>query len=188
MNSLVQIRITKCHTYVGKRKEHNWTAEFRIRIFSDKYQVQYGAYSFPRNPLYWARMFRTTGRQSYRKINGNGLSLDKHTLQLFVCTGNSEVSTYTSISYFVFDKNCTNDPILNCVQQRHKHLENNCDLRRYNETGRSGFDSRQVQEIILLDSFHTGSGAYPVSYTMVIDGPISGGKASGAWNWPLTSI
>jgi len=41
-------------------------------------------------------------------------------------------------------------------------------------------------------SFHhrvqNGSGAYPASYLMGIGGSFPGGKAAGAWSWPLTSI
>jgi hypothetical protein len=34
----------------------------------------------------------------------------------------------------------------------------------------------------------TGSGAHPVSYPMGRRGSLPGGKAAGAWSWPLTSI
>jgi hypothetical protein len=34
----------------------------------------------------------------------------------------------------------------------------------------------------------TGSGAYPASYTIVTVVSLCGGKAAGAWNWPLTSM
>jgi len=34
----------------------------------------------------------------------------------------------------------------------------------------------------------TGSGAYPASYPMGNRGSFPGGKAAGAWSWPLTSI
>jgi len=33
-----------------------------------------------------------------------------------------------------------------------------------------------------------GSEAHPASYTVGTRGSIPGGKAAGAWNWPLTSI
>jgi hypothetical protein len=33
-----------------------------------------------------------------------------------------------------------------------------------------------------------GSGAHPASYPMGNRGSFSGGKAAGAWSWPLTSI
>jgi hypothetical protein len=33
-----------------------------------------------------------------------------------------------------------------------------------------------------------GSGAHPASYPMGTRGSFPGGKAAGAWNWPLTSI
>jgi hypothetical protein len=33
-----------------------------------------------------------------------------------------------------------------------------------------------------------GSGAHPVSYLMGTRGSFPGGKAAGAWSWPLTSI
>jgi hypothetical protein len=34
----------------------------------------------------------------------------------------------------------------------------------------------------------TGSGAHPVSYPMGTGGSFPGGKAAGAWSWPLTFI
>jgi hypothetical protein len=34
----------------------------------------------------------------------------------------------------------------------------------------------------------TGSGAHPASYSMRTRGSFPGGKAAGAWSWPLTSI
>jgi hypothetical protein len=41
-------------------------------------------------------------------------------------------------------------------------------------------------------SFHyrvqNGSGAHPASYTMATVSSFPGGKAAGAWSWPLTSI
>jgi hypothetical protein len=33
-----------------------------------------------------------------------------------------------------------------------------------------------------------GSGAHPASYSMGTRGSFAGGKAAGAWSWPLTSI
>jgi len=33
-----------------------------------------------------------------------------------------------------------------------------------------------------------GSGAHPASYSMAIKGSFPGGKVTGAWSWPLTSI
>jgi hypothetical protein len=33
-----------------------------------------------------------------------------------------------------------------------------------------------------------GSGAHPASYTMGTRGSFPGGKAAGAWSWPLASI
>jgi hypothetical protein len=38
-----------------------------------------------------------------------------------------------------------------------------------------------------LRSVQTGSGTYPASYPMGTGGPLPGGKAAGAWKWPLTS-
>jgi len=35
---------------------------------------------------------------------------------------------------------------------------------------------------------HTGRGAHPASYPMGTKGSFLGGKADGAWSWPLTSI
>jgi hypothetical protein len=34
----------------------------------------------------------------------------------------------------------------------------------------------------------TGSGVHPASYPMGTGSSFTGGKAAGAWNWPLTSI
>jgi len=34
----------------------------------------------------------------------------------------------------------------------------------------------------------TCSGAYPASYPMGTEGHYTGGKAAGAWSWPLSSI
>jgi hypothetical protein len=48
-------------------------------------------------------------------------------------------------------------------------------------TGRPGFDSWQEKEFALLHSVRTGSGAHRASYRMG-----TGGKAAGAWSWPLT--
>jgi hypothetical protein len=49
-------------------------------------------------------------------------------------------------------------------------------------TEESEFESRYLQEFSLLHVVQAGSGAHPASYTMV-----TGGKAAGAWSWPLTS-
>jgi hypothetical protein len=38
-----------------------------------------------------------------------------------------------------------------------------------------------------LRVFQTGSGAHPASYPMSTGGSSPGGKADGAWSWPLTS-
>ena len=35
---------------------------------------------------------------------------------------------------------------------------------------------------------HTGPEAHPASYTMGTDRVLTGGKAEGAWRWPLTPI
>jgi hypothetical protein len=45
-----------------------------------------------------------------------------------------------------------------------------------------------VQDFSLLYSVQTGSGAHLASYTMGTGGSFPGGKAAGAWSWPLTSI
>jgi hypothetical protein len=44
------------------------------------------------------------------------------------------------------------------------------------------------QEFSILHSVQTGSGVHPTSYPMGTGGFFPGGKAVGAWNWPLTSI
>jgi hypothetical protein len=46
----------------------------------------------------------------------------------------------------------------------------------------SEFGSRKGQEFSLLQVAQTGSGVHPTSYPMG-----TGGKAAGAWSWPLTS-
>jgi hypothetical protein len=48
-------------------------------------------------------------------------------------------------------------------------------------------ESRKDQEFSRLQSVHTGSGAHPTSYPMGTGGSFPGGKAAGAWSWPLTS-
>jgi hypothetical protein len=45
-----------------------------------------------------------------------------------------------------------------------------------------------LQDFCLLYSIQTGSEAHPPSYPMDIGGSFPGGKAAGAWSWPLTSI
>jgi len=39
-----------------------------------------------------------------------------------------------------------------------------------------------------LHRVQSGSGAHPASYSMCTRGSFTGGKAAGAWSWPLTSI
>jgi hypothetical protein len=51
----------------------------------------------------------------------------------------------------------------------------------------SQFESRWGQEFSLLHVVETGSGTHPASHPMGIGGNIPGGKAAGAWSWPLTS-
>jgi hypothetical protein len=41
-------------------------------------------------------------------------------------------------------------------------------------------------EFSLLPVLQTGSGVHPTSYPMGTGGSFPGGKAAGAWNWPLT--
>jgi hypothetical protein len=45
-----------------------------------------------------------------------------------------------------------------------------------------------VQGFSFLHSVQTGSAAHPDSYPMGMWGSFIGGKAAGAWSWPLTSI
>jgi hypothetical protein len=40
----------------------------------------------------------------------------------------------------------------------------------------------------LQHRIQTGSGAHLPSYPVGTEGPFPGGKAAGAWSWPLTSI
>jgi hypothetical protein len=54
-------------------------------------------------------------------------------------------------------------------------------------TNSSDFESRWVQEFLLLHVVHTGSGVHPASYSMGTGGYLLGDKAAGEWNWPLTS-
>jgi hypothetical protein len=44
-----------------------------------------------------------------------------------------------------------------------------------------------VQDFPLLHSVQTDSGTHPASYPMGTGGSFPGGKAVGAWSWPLTS-
>jgi hypothetical protein len=44
-----------------------------------------------------------------------------------------------------------------------------------------------LQDFSLPHSIQTGSGAHPASYPRGVRGPFPGGKATGAWSWPLTS-
>jgi hypothetical protein len=48
--------------------------------------------------------------------------------------------------------------------------------------------SAGVEYFSLSHRVQTGSGAHPASYPMGIRVSFPGGKASGAWSWPLTSI
>jgi hypothetical protein len=54
--------------------------------------------------------------------------------------------------------------------------------------GWSGFESRWRLGIRSFDTVQTGSGAHPASYPMGTGSSFPGGKAVGAWSWPLTSI
>jgi hypothetical protein len=49
------------------------------------------------------------------------------------------------------------------------------------------FESRWEQDFSPLHLVQTGSGAHPASYPMDTGGAFPGGKAAGAWSWPLTS-
>lgn len=40
----------------------------------------------------------------------------------------------------------------------------------------------------VLQNAQTGSGALPTTYSMGIDGCLSGGKTAGTWTWPLISM
>jgi len=46
----------------------------------------------------------------------------------------------------------------------------------------------EASNFSLHHSAQTGSGAHPASYPMETRGYFPGGKAAGAWSWPLTSI
>jgi hypothetical protein len=57
-----------------------------------------------------------------------------------------------------------------------------------------GLDGRGVgvrvpvgQDFCLFRVIQTGSGAHPASYPIGTGGSFPGGKAAGAWSWPLTS-
>jgi hypothetical protein len=43
-----------------------------------------------------------------------------------------------------------------------------------------------VQDIPLLHSVQAVSGAHSASYAVDIENSFPGGKAAGAWSWPLT--
>jgi hypothetical protein len=64
-----------------------------------------------------------------------------------------------------------------------KEYDKNALCHQHNLTQRwatvLGFYSHHVQN---------GSEAYPASYPMGDRGSFLGGRAAGAWNWPLTSI
>jgi hypothetical protein len=45
-----------------------------------------------------------------------------------------------------------------------------------------------LRRILATHCVQTGSGAHPASYPMDTRGSAPGGKATGAWSWPLTSI
>jgi hypothetical protein len=51
----------------------------------------------------------------------------------------------------------------------------------------SEFESRYGQEFSLLQIVQTGSEVHPTAYPMGTGGSFPGGKAAGAWSWPLTS-
>jgi hypothetical protein len=59
-------------------------------------------------------------------------------------------------------------------------------LRAGRPRGRSSSPGR-VKNFIFLHVVQTGSGAHRASYRMCTGGPFPGGKAVGAWSWPLTS-
>jgi hypothetical protein len=46
----------------------------------------------------------------------------------------------------------------------------------------------QNMRLRIMQCVQTGSGAHPASYPMGNRGSFPGGKAAGAWSWPLTSI
>jgi hypothetical protein len=41
------------------------------------------------------------------------------------------------------------------------------------------------QEFLFFHAVNTGSGVHPISYTLGTGGSFLGGKAAGAWSWPL---
>jgi hypothetical protein len=51
----------------------------------------------------------------------------------------------------------------------------------------SEFESRRFKKCSLLHVVQIGSGVHPTSYPMGTGGSFPGGKAVGAWSWPLTS-
>jgi hypothetical protein len=86
----------------------------------------------------------------------------------------------------------------------HAALPQNTKYVRYNEHNRSrdsvvGIATGYVLDcevgvrvpvgsrISVLHVVQTGSGVHQTSYPMGIVGSFPGGKAAGAWNWPLTS-
>jgi hypothetical protein len=53
----------------------------------------------------------------------------------------------------------------------------------------NGIDSRRgLGNFFLHHRVQNGSGAHPTSYPMGTRGSFTGGKAAGAWSWPLTFI
>jgi len=50
------------------------------------------------------------------------------------------------------------------------------------------FPAGERKEFSLHHRIQTGSRTHSASYLMGTGGSFSGGKAAGAWSWPLTSI
>jgi hypothetical protein len=52
---------------------------------------------------------------------------------------------------------------------------------------KSEFESREGQDFCPIHVVQAGCGAHPASYLMGTRESFSGGKATGAWSWSLTS-
>ena len=84
----------------------------------------------------------------------------------------------------IFDKNCIFPPVKLKVRN-----QRTCAKRSISVI--SGIVMMVVAwtlKIYIFQSANNGSGAHPDCYSVGVRGAIHGGKAAGAWSWPLTSI
>jgi len=81
-------------------------------------------------------------------------------------------------------------PVISNKQNNENHLSRL--PQRYSAGLRAGWSGVTVSAGAGNFSVHRrvqkGSGAHPASYPMDTRGSFTGGKAAGAWSWPLTSV